>query len=77
MKYQILFSGKNNRTIINLSAEFAQRVVKVKFYHPVHKLFIVILSHNVFLLPQFNTTVCNRFGHKLQQVHNPFIAKNL
>ena len=30
MKYQDLFSGKNKKTIINLSsAELAQRVVKV------------------------------------------------
>ena len=32
MKYQIMFSGKNKKNIINLSsAEFAQRVVKVKY----------------------------------------------
>ena len=31
MKYQILFSGKHKKSIINLSsAEFGQRVVKVK-----------------------------------------------
>ena len=30
MEYQILFSGKNEKSMINLwSAEFAQRVVKV------------------------------------------------
>ena len=34
MKCQILFSGKNNKNIINLpSAENAQRVVKVKSHH--------------------------------------------
>ena len=32
MKFQILFSAKNKKNIINLSsAEFAQRVVKFKF----------------------------------------------
>ena len=32
MKCQILFSGKNKKNIINLlSAELAQRVVKVKY----------------------------------------------
>ena len=31
MKYQILFSGENKKNVINLlSAELAQRVVKVK-----------------------------------------------
>ena len=31
MKYQILFTGKNKKNVINLSsAELAQRVVKVK-----------------------------------------------
>ena len=31
MKHQSLFSGKNKKNIVNLSsAEFAQRVVKVK-----------------------------------------------
>ena len=31
MKYQILFSGKNKKNIINLSsAKLAQKVVKVK-----------------------------------------------
>ena len=35
MKYQILFSGKNKKNIINLlSAENAQRVVKVNFKIP-------------------------------------------
>ena len=31
MKFQILFSGKNKKSVINLlSAELAQKVVKVK-----------------------------------------------
>ena len=29
MKCQILFSGKNKKNIINVSSEFAQRMVKV------------------------------------------------
>ena len=34
MKCQILFSGKNKKNIINLSsAEFAQRMVKVKQFY--------------------------------------------
>ena len=46
MKCQRLFSGKNNKNIINLSsAEFAQRVVKFKEYglyiYMYMKLFIV------------------------------------
>ena len=33
MKYQSLFSGKNKKDVINLSsAEFAQRVVKIKIH---------------------------------------------
>ena len=32
MKYQILFSGKNKKNIINLSVKFTQRVLKGNFY---------------------------------------------
>ena len=35
MKCQILFSKENMKNIINLSYEFAQRVVKVKVHSPV------------------------------------------
>ena len=41
MKYQILFSEKNKKNITTLStAEFAQRVVKVKVLRPVYFFFI-------------------------------------
>ena len=37
MKYQILFSEKNNKIIINMSsAELVQRVVKVKINANIH-----------------------------------------
>ena len=40
MKCQSLFSGKNKKNIINLlSAEFAQRVIKVKLSLPFHLCF--------------------------------------
>ena len=44
MKYQILFSGKKEKNIINLSsAELAKRVVKFNFLLQVAGMEIVIL----------------------------------
>ena len=44
MKYQILFPGKNKKNIINLlSAEFAQRVVKIK-------VLITTEADNIFII---------------------------
>ena len=40
MKCRILFSGKNKKNIINLSAENAQRVVKVKL----ESIYIFLIS---------------------------------
>ena len=43
MKCQILFSGNNKKNIINLpSAEFAQRVVKVKYLDFIFQVGIVL-----------------------------------